>query len=208
LPPSSQSRSGSPWGGSTFITSAPRSPSWSETMLPATRRDRSSTRTPSSGPVRPASNVTAENWLGLSSMTGVVAEAAAEINPRGDCRVGTAPKARAHAGPRGQNGSYRLLRTAKAVRAILPPLRRRRSVQRLPYGARGRRHVDVADAGLAVERIDDGVDRRRRRADGAGLARALDAERIRRARHVVGGERERRASVGARPGGGGGRRRE
>ena len=62
------------------------------------------------------------------------------------------------------------------------------AVDRLPHPARRRRHVDVAHAGVAVERVDDGVDDRRRRADGAGLARAFDAERIGRRRHVVGRE--------------------
>src|SRR5215471_11679661 len=49
-PASRQSRSGSPAGGSTLTTSAPKSASCRESMLPATRRDRSSTRMPSSGP--------------------------------------------------------------------------------------------------------------------------------------------------------------
>ena len=56
-----------------------------------------------------------------------------------------------------------------------------RGVERLPHPPRRRRHVDVAHAGAAVERVDDGVDDRRRRADGAGLAGAFDAERIGRA---------------------------
>ena len=46
-----QARSVSPAGGSTLITSAPKSPSSCVSVLPATRRDRSSTRTPSSGPL-------------------------------------------------------------------------------------------------------------------------------------------------------------
>jgi hypothetical protein len=41
----------------------------------------------------------------------------------------------------------------------------------------------VAHAGAADERIDDGVDDRGRRADGAGLAGAFDAERIGRRWH-------------------------
>ena len=41
-----------------------------------------------------------------------------------------------------------------------------------------------------MERVDDGVDDRGRRADGAGLAGAFDAERIGIRRHVAGGESE------------------
>jgi hypothetical protein len=48
----------------------------------------------------------------------------------------------------------------------------------------------VAHAGAAVERVDDGVDDRGRRADGAGLAGAFDAERVGRRRYVVGGKDE------------------
>ena len=47
-----QARSVSPAGGSTLITSAPKSPSTCVSVLPATRRERSSTRTPSSGAAR------------------------------------------------------------------------------------------------------------------------------------------------------------
>src|SRR6476646_5585907 len=52
------------------------------------------------------------------------------------------------------------------------------AVEHLPHPARSRGHVNVAQSGAMVERIDDGIDHRRRGADGAGLARALDAERI------------------------------
>jgi hypothetical protein len=45
-----QARSVSPAGGSTLITSAPKSASTWVSVLPATRRDRSSTRTPRSAP--------------------------------------------------------------------------------------------------------------------------------------------------------------
>ena len=45
-----------------------------------------------------------------------------------------------------------------------------------------------------VERVDDGVDDRRRRADRAGLARALDAERVGRASARC-GSRKRTAAV-------------
>src|SRR5882672_562672 len=49
-PPSSHSRKGSPLSGSILITSAPKSPSCSESMFPATSRERSSTLIPVSGP--------------------------------------------------------------------------------------------------------------------------------------------------------------
>ena len=53
-----------------------------------------------------------------------------------------------------------------------------------PFG--GRRHVDVVDLVFAPQPLDDRIDHRRARADRAGLARALDAQRIGRAGHVVG----------------------
>jgi hypothetical protein len=43
------------------------------------------------------------------------------------------------------------------------------AVDHLPHSARRRRHVDVAHAGAAVERVDDGVYDRGQRADGPGL---------------------------------------
>jgi hypothetical protein len=49
------------------------------------------------------------------------------------------------------------------------------SVELLPHAARSRRHVDVTQSNSMVERVDDGIDHRRRRADGAGLTGALDA---------------------------------
>src|SRR2546430_7407935 len=52
----------------------------------------------------------------------------------------------------------------------------------------GSRHVDVIDLVLTPQALDDRIDHRRARADRAGLACALDAERIGRARHVVGFE--------------------
>src|SRR2546425_4351677 len=56
-PCSRQSRSVSPRpGASTFTTSAPRSASCRLSMLPATRREKSSTRTPWSGPSTVGSN--------------------------------------------------------------------------------------------------------------------------------------------------------
>ena len=54
----------------------------------------------------------------------------------------------------------------------------------------------MADAGFAVEGVDDGVDHRRRRADGARFARAFDAERVGRAGHVVRSKGEERQIVG------------
>src|SRR5207237_2496487 len=58
-----------------------------------------------------------------------------------------------------------------------------RTLDRLPHPGRGGRHVDVRHA-ERCERIQDGVDDGARRADGGALAGALDAERVRRARHV------------------------
>src|SRR5262252_6831146 len=55
-PASRQSRSVSPRpGDSTLTTSAPKSASWRLSMLPATSREKSRTRTPRSGPSRPGS---------------------------------------------------------------------------------------------------------------------------------------------------------
>src|SRR6185437_10090879 len=62
-----------------------------------------------------------------------------------------------------------------------------------PLGGRG--HVDVVDLELTPQPLDDGVDDRRTGADRARLARALDAQRISLAGHVMGLEHERR-SVG------------
>ena len=60
------------------------------------------------------------------------------------------------------------------------------SVEHFPYTARRRWHIDVAQSNTTVESVDDRVDDRRRRADSAGLARALDAQWVGRRRHVVG----------------------
>jgi len=54
----------------------------------------------------------------------------------------------------------------------------RQSVEHLPHALRRRRHIDVARANPPVESVHDSVYHRWRRADGAGLARAFDAERI------------------------------
>src|SRR5262249_53336309 len=56
MPLTRQERSVSPSGGSTLMTSAPKSASCSVRMLPATRRDRSTTRIPLSGPRAVGSN--------------------------------------------------------------------------------------------------------------------------------------------------------
>ena len=74
-----------------------------------------------------------------------------------------------------------------------------RTLDRLPHPGRGGRHVDVRHA-ERCERIQDGVDDGARRADGGALAGALDAERVRRARHVAAGDGDRRQIVGARDG--------
>src|SRR5438128_2422396 len=69
-----------------------------------------------------------------------------------------------------------------------------------PPHPRGRgRHVDVRDT-QGGQRIQDGVDDGARRADRAALASALDAERIRRTRHVATGHGDRGKIVGARDG--------
>src|SRR5579871_4428850 len=60
------------------------------------------------------------------------------------------------------------------------------------------RHIDMVDLVLAPQPFDDSVDDRGARADRAGLARALDPERIGLARHVVGLEMERGAVGSAR----------
>ena len=59
------------------------------------------------------------------------------------------------------------------------------------------RHRDVGDA-EAGQRVDDGVDDGRGGADGAGLADALDAERVGRRRRDGVAERERRDVAGRR----------
>src|SRR5690348_7085032 len=74
-------------------------------------------------------------------------------------------------------GTQERIEAARQEPANLLILRGCCAVEGLPHPIRRRRHVDVADAGLAVERVDDGVDDGGRRADGACFARALDAER-------------------------------
>ena len=60
------------------------------------------------------------------------------------------------------------------------------SVEHFPYTARRRWHIDVAQPDTPLESVDDSVDDRRRRADGASLTRTLDAQWVGRRRHVVG----------------------
>ena len=59
------------------------------------------------------------------------------------------------------------------------------SVEHFPYSSRRRWHIDVAQFNRTVESVDDSVDDRRRRADGAGLTRTLDAQWVGRRRHVM-----------------------
>src|SRR5262245_20584481 len=67
-------------------------------------------------------------------------------------------------------------------------------VQAFPDPNRRRGHVDVVDASR-VERVQDRVDHRGWCADRPGFAHALDAERVRLARHLVEVEEERREMV-------------
>src|SRR5579872_651459 len=69
-------------------------------------------------------------------------------------------------------------RPSQAVMALM-------LLDRGPYPLGGRGHIDVIDFVFAPEAFDDGVDDRRTGADGARLARALDAERIGLARNVM-----------------------
>ena len=72
-----------------------------------------------------------------------------------------------------------------------------RAVDRVPHVQRAGRHRDVTHAEPG-QRVDDRVDHRRRGADRAGLADALDAELVgRRRRHGV-AERDRRHVAGRR----------
>ena len=50
------------------------------------------------------------------------------------------------------------------------------SAEHFPYMARRRWHIDVAQSNTTVEGVDDSVDDRRRRADGACLTGALDPQ--------------------------------
>src|SRR6185436_5310519 len=70
-------------------------------------------------------------------------------------------------------------------------------VHRVPHPLRPERHVDVADV-ERPERVDDGVDDGRRRADGRRLADALGAQRVHRRRRNGLVRDERRQVVRAR----------
>src|SRR6267378_4589954 len=70
------------------------------------------------------------------------------------------------------------------------------TVNGVPDAIGRRRHFKF----VVANRISDRVDHGRRRADGAGLAATLDAERIARAQRGGVGELERRQGVGARHG--------
>src|SRR2546427_7177065 len=67
-----------------------------------------------------------------------------------------------------------------------------RLADRDPDPLGGGRHVDVVDLVLAPHPFDDRIDHRRARTDRAGLARALDPQRVGLAGHVVGLEVEGR----------------
>ena len=97
---------------------------------------------------------------------------------RRDQRLAAAERLRVLVG----EGGERLLDASSAATksnaymAVLPSVRR---LHRGPDPGRRQRHVDVGDREAAgVERVEDGVDQRRRRADGAGLAAALHPERV------------------------------
>ena len=82
MPASRQSRSVSPVpGDSTFTTSAPKSASCRLSMLPATSREKSSTRTPRSGPSRSGSNGCLGMGIGVSSGRAVCCPDCGTIRP-------------------------------------------------------------------------------------------------------------------------------
>src|SRR5882762_366706 len=68
---------------------------------------------------------------------------------------------------------------------------------RAPEALGAGRHRQVADA-EQLQRVDEGVADRRHRADRAGFARALDAERVSPGRHRAGFAMDVRQIVGAR----------
>src|SRR5438067_2640915 len=69
-------------------------------------------------------------------------------------------------------------------------------LDRAPQPFRRQRHLDMADA-ERLQRIDDGIGDRRRRADRAGLAAAFDPERVVRAKRDIRRQHEVRQVVGA-----------
>ena len=83
---SPHARSGSPWSaGSTLMTSAPKSASCSDNILPATRRERSSTLTPVNGPVAFGSN---SRIVGYVIANGVAGEGIWGLAPEGPSTLG------------------------------------------------------------------------------------------------------------------------
>jgi hypothetical protein len=52
------------------------------------------------------------------------------------------------------------------------------SIEHFPYTARRRWHIDVTHSNTTMESVDNSVDDRWRRADGAGLTRTLDAQGV------------------------------
>src|SRR5262245_13583565 len=70
--------------------------------------------------------------------------------------------------------------------------------ERGPEARRRRRHIDMADAVSAPERIDDRVHHSGTGADGARLACPFDTERIGAAAYIAGLERKGRHIAGAR----------
>src|SRR5579862_1882547 len=69
-----------------------------------------------------------------------------------------------------------------------------------PDSFRGRRHVQVTDAIGAPKRVENGVHDRRAGADRARFTRALDPQRIARARNIARLETQLRNVLGARQG--------
>src|SRR5712691_4615398 len=89
--------------------------------------------------------------------------------------------------------------TSHALCGLAGPLRTgsgTRILYRQPNALAGRRHVEAFDP-ERCERIDDGVDYRRQRADCAGLARALGAQWIALGRHRVRSDLHVRHRIGA-----------
>src|SRR6185295_18870873 len=72
-------------------------------------------------------------------------------------------------------------------------------MHRLPYPGGGKREIEMVYSERA-QRVDHRVGHRRQRAGGAGLARALHAERIGRRRHRMVVQLDARQDLGARHG--------
>jgi len=78
---------------------------------------------------------------------------------------------------------YSLSHTSFAFRSCCGPSV---FVEHLPYTARRRWHIDVAQSNTTVESVGDRVDDRWWRADGTGLTRTLDAQWVGCRRHIMG----------------------